>query len=91
MTVASSVVSTTIFRLGWRAWRLGGAARTLAVLASYAIAGRGMRTWARRFGAGPLAAPLYPLSSLVFMAIALNSMARVALRRGTTWKGRTVR
>jgi glycosyltransferase involved in cell wall biosynthesis len=91
LTVASSVAATTIFRLSWRAWRRGGAARLLAVVAAYGIGVRGLRYWARLFGAGPLSAPLYPLSSLVFMAIALNSMGRVLLRRGVIWKGRVIR
>jgi len=91
LTVGSAVAATTIFQLGWRAWRPGGAARTLAALASYLIAVRGLRPWARLFRAGRLSAPLSPLASVVFMAIACNSMLRVALRRGVVWKGRTLR
>ena len=91
LTVGSSVAATTIFRLTWRAWRLGGAMRVLAALASYLIAVQGLRRWARLFRAGRLSAPLSPLASAVFMAIACNSMLRVALRRGVVWKGRILR
>jgi hypothetical protein len=91
LTVASSVAATTVFRLIWRAWHRGGTLRVLAPVALYAIAARGLRYWARLFRAGPRAVALYPLASLVFMAIALNSMLHVARRRGVRWKGRIVR
>lgn len=91
LTVGSSVAATAIFRLAWRALRLGGGARALAALASYLIAVQGLRPWARLFRAGRLSAPLSPLASVVFMAIACNSMLRVVMRRGVRWKGRTLR
>jgi cellulose synthase/poly-beta-1,6-N-acetylglucosamine synthase-like glycosyltransferase len=48
----------------------------------------GLTPWVRRFGVPLYYAFLYPLAAAVFQIIALDSVRRSVLRRGTVWKGR---
>lgn len=61
----------------------------LAAIGSYTLGVRDRWYWQRRFQAGRRLALLHPLAAIVFQAIACESLARILLRRGATWKGRT--
>jgi len=90
-TVAGSIAATLTPLLIWRAWRLGGRRRALAAVLSYGLGVRNLWYWQRRFGAGRFLSLTHPLAALVFQGIVCESLARVAFRRGVTWKGRTYR
>ncbi len=88
ITAASVIADTALPMLAWHAWRHGGRIRRLSVLALYVVVARGLAFWQRQFQAGRLGALTYPISALVFQAIALYSAARTLTRRGAPWKGR---
>lgn len=48
----------------------------------------GLIPWVRRFGAPTAIAFLYPLAATIFQLIALDSVRRAFIPRGTAWKGR---
>jgi hypothetical protein len=85
ITAATGVVAASLPALAWRG-RGRKAWREIAMV--YTSGVYGLLFWQRRFGAGSGAALLYPLSALVFQALAIDSALRLLGGRGVIWKGR---
>jgi hypothetical protein len=81
----TAAASTALSMAAPAAWRARSLSLRLGLLAAPALALAG---WERRFGVPWTFAVLHPLAAVVFQLIALDSLRRTLMRRGTVWKGR---
>lgn len=86
--IGSSVALASVPGVIVRGLRGSGIERLMA-LVSYLIPVVGLYRVYRSFKAPAYFALLHPLAMAVFQSIAFDSMFRVLLRRGVSWKGRT--